>query len=501
MRGSPGGRSIGRMDCCHPSRRQALAWGGLVAATPLVADVLEPGVASAAPSQVPAGALLVQDVEVVSLTDTSVVVTWFTGSAADVDRYGRPKPVPTDTELLLGDVGSADSMKTVLHVTDPATPFHHAEVTGLEPGRTYAFEARSQGQVAQPTSLQFPGVGGSEDPPGQFTTLATPAGRHLFTLALSNDLHMGETTAGIITGSYPPAFTQDTGLPPYPEVMLTGMLDDLRKPDRAADRLLVAGDLTAEAEPKDVARVRQLLDGYGRLGQDYFVTRGNHDRPHVGTGYSTCTVVPDAADHHDCWGDVFPLRRQQMFATEIGGLRVVGLDTTTLDDAGGTLDDQQLSDVRHELRKDRDRPTLLFGHHPVTWESAVTTAAGPSFDLDQAKARSLEELYTKTPGVFFHHSGHTHRNKRTFAQDDAGHRVEFLEVGAAKEYPGGYSLLKVYSGGYMVTFCKTRSDLARQWSQRTRGEYFGVWPHYTLGTNADRNHTVNRDLSGLTALT
>ncbi|GHJ41230.1 hypothetical protein [Streptomyces sp. TS71-3] len=102
--------------------------------------------------------------------------------------------------------------------------------------------------------------------------------------------------------------------------------------------------------------------------------------------------------------------------------------------------------------------------------------------------------------MFFHHSGHTHRNKRTFAQDAPAHRVEFLEVGAPKEYPGGFSLLKVHTGGYLVNYYKTRSDLARQWSQRTRGEYFGVWPHYTLGTIEDRNHTVDRDLSGLKPL-
>ena len=40
--------------------------------------------------------------------------------------------------------------------------------------------------------------------------------------------------------------------------------------------------MTAEAAPQDVARVRELLDGWGRLGTDYFVVRGNHDRPHTG---------------------------------------------------------------------------------------------------------------------------------------------------------------------------------------------------------------------------
>ncbi|MCQ4079628.1 metallophosphoesterase [Streptomyces sp. RB6PN25] len=481
------------MDCCSPSRRQALLWAG-VAAAPLAFAAAEPGAAAAA---MPKDALLVTDAEVVTVTDSSVVITWFTGSATQTDRYGAPAPVPADTELLLGEPGNPGSTRTVYHDTAP-TAFHHAEVHGLDPGRTYAFTARSAGQDAQQSTLQFPGTGGSSDAPGVFTTLQPPPGRYLFTLALSNDLHMGEQTAGIITGNWPPAFQQDPGLPPYPEVMLEALLDDLRKPDRGAEVLLVAGDLTSEAKPGDVARVRQLLDGWGTLGTDYFVARGNHDRPHVGADYAACTPIPYATDHHDCWGDVFPYPRQTLSVHQVGGLRIVGLDTTTLDAAGGTLDDGQLADLAAELRRDKDRPTLLFGHHPVTYESAVTTAAGPAFDLDQTKARQLEALYHRTPGVFLHHSGHTHRNKRTFMEESQS--VEFLEVAATKEYPGGCSLVRVFTGGYQVNFYKTRADLARQWSQRTRGEYYGIWPHYTLGTIADRNHTVVRDLSGLTAL-
>jgi hypothetical protein len=487
------------VDCCHVSRRQALRWAGLVAATPLVAGAIDaaPAVAAGTPA---AGDLLVTDLEVVTVTDTSVVLTWFTGSSTAVDQYSRPAPVPADTEVLLGTPGSTAPLTTVLADQTP-TAFHYAEVTGLEPGRPYTFAARSAGVAAAYSSLQFPGPGGSVDAPYTFTTLTPPPGRHLFTIALSNDWHHGEETSGIITGNFPPAFQQDAGLPPYTEVMAQATLADVRQPDRGAHGLIVAGDLTAEAASTDAQQMRQLLDSFGTLGHDYFVARGNHDRPHVGTTYDTCTVVPAAPDHHDCWGDAFGYRRQQLNTGQLGGLRLVGLDTTTLDDANGELVPAQLAQLTETLARDPERPTLVFGHHPITWESAVTTAAGPTFNLDPGNARSLESLYARHPGVFFHHSGHTHRNRRTFAgEGDGGQgnpRVEYLEVAATKEYPGGYALLKVYSGGYQVNFYKTRSDLARQWSQRTRGEYFGIYPHYTLGTIADRNHTVVRDLSGL----
>ena len=438
--------------------------------------------------------LLARDLEVVTVTDTSVIITWFTGSATEPDLYGQPAPVPADTELLLGEPGRPDTLRTVVHDMT-LTPFHYAEVTGLAPGRTYAYVARSAGQTAAQTSLQFPGRHGSLDIPGVVSTLATPPGDYLFTVALAGDTHVGETISGLVAANWPQGFRQDPGLPPYPEVMLTGMLDDLRS-QRAPAALIVAGDMTAEAVPQDVAGVRTLLDGWGRLGRDYFVVRGNHDRPHTGSRYAAGTLVPGTSGHHDCWGDVFGYPRQQLSSHEVGGLRIIGLDTTTLDAASGTLDKDQLDDLRAQLAADPERPTFVFGHHPVTYESAVTTAAGPGFNLNEAKARELEGLYARARGVFLHHAGHTHRNKRTRANGPEG--AEFLEVAAVKEYPGGYSLVRLYTGGYVVSFYKIRGDLARQWSQRTRAEYFGILPHYALGTIADRNHTVRRDLSGLT---
>ena len=225
--------------------------------------------------------------------------------------------------------------------------------------------------------------------------------------------------------------------------MLQAMLGDLRQPDRGADRLIVAGDLTSSAELSQAQQVRQMLDGWGTIQQDYFVARGNHDRSMVGSTYAACTPVPNnSPQHYDCWGDVFPYPLQTLQSYEVGGLRLIGLDTTMLDLAGGTMSAAQLGVLEDELRRDRDRPTLLFGHHPVTYESAATTEAGPAFDIDRPTAIALQRMYQRTPGVFCHHSGHTHRNKRTYLLDDSQspiESVEFLEVGATKEYPGGYS--------------------------------------------------------------
>ena len=72
-------------------------------------------------------------------------------------------------------------------------------------------------------------------------------------------------------------------------------------------------------------------------------------------------------------------------------------------------------------------------------------------------------------------------------------------MGAVKEYPGGFTLLRVHTGGYALNFYKTRSAEARAWSERSRQELSGQWPQLSLGNRpTDRNTTVTRDLSGLT---
>ncbi len=468
------------MTCCGPTRRTLLGALGVAALLP-VTERLGAGSARAQPDSIAA-----TDLELVTVTDRSMVLTWTTVAP---DASGRAVPVATAGEVR---IAAADAPTLTIHDLAEVTPYHYAEIDGLDPGRRYRFEAWSEGVRATPALNLTTLAPGSPETTGEFTTLVPPPGRLLRTLALANDVHFGETVSGLVAGGLPPGFRALPDLPPYPEVMLAALLDDLRRPDRDAQRLLLAGDLTAEATPDQSRTVRARLDSWGSLGRDYLVVRGNHDRPHTGEEYAGCSPAP--AEHRDCWGEVF-LPRQELVAHEIGGLRILGLDTSDLDAAGGRIERPQFDRFADLLRADPDRPTLVFGHHPVTSESGRTALAGPAFVLNAADSAELQDLYTRAPGVFLHHAGHTHRTRRT--RPDSACAVEFLEVASVKEYPGGYSLLRLYEGGYMVNFYKTRASAARQWSAVTRGEYFGLLPDYTLGTLADRNHVVPHDFSGL----
>jgi 3',5'-cyclic-AMP phosphodiesterase len=283
------------------------------------------------------------------------------------------------------------------------------------------------------------------------------------------------------------------GLPPYPEVMLESLMRDIRRFNLAY--LLAAGDISAEAVPADLSRAGRLPAGLGGYQRDWFVVRGNHDRAHAGAQYAACRI--GQYQGNDCFNDAyFPGRQLTCFTRELSGLRVIGLDTC--DKAGngggaGGMSATQLDWFRAQLADNREQPTLVFGHHPlVVTESAFPASSGNR--LDDAQAASVQAWYAQAPGVFLHHAGHTHRNHLTVLGSGVAHQ----EVAAAKEYPGGFSVLRLHAGGYAMNFYKSTSDLAREWSERSRMEIAGFWPQFAFGnTVADRNTVARHDLSGL----
>ncbi len=490
------------MRCCFSAHLPALA---ALSALPGPGELLRSGArlapallrsASAAVHRArPAhpDALIAVNLELVTLTEDRAIITWYTGIPGTDDGLGHPLPAVTEGEVVFGTrPGRLDRIAA----EDGPTAFHQVELTGLEPGRTYYYQARSRGVAATPTPLHLVrgnAVGtsayglGSRGGPYSFTTPQPPPGRHLLSVALCNDLHVGETTAGLV-GGLPllRGVPQQPGRAPYPEVMTRALVEEARR--RGADLLLAGGDISAGGAARDLAAARRILDGFGTHGQDYFVVSGNHDRHGSDAFHTTFPGRP---------GDDGP----GYFVRDLGGLRIIGLDTYDKSgngaDAGG-LGDEQLSWFRARLREQPDQPTVVFGHHPLTVrDSLFPVTRGQS--LDRRQARAVLEAYASAPGVFLHHAGHTHRNKRTVLAR-APH-VTLQEVAAAKEYPGGFTLLRVHTGGYALNHYKAGDLAARQWSERSRRVAAGLWPHHALGRAVtDRNSVAVHDLSGVATM-
>jgi hypothetical protein len=377
------------------------------------------------------------------------------------------------------------------------------ELTGLEPGRTYYYEARSAGKPVAPTAFgMIDGNAVSTDAgladgtgPFRFTAPPAPQGDFLFSIVLCNDLHVGETVAWLVGGLNMEGVSQVPGARPYPEIMMESLVADARA--QGAAYLLAAGDITAEAEPVDLARARELFDAFGDRHEDWYAARGNHDRAHEGEAYASCQV--GQWQGNDCFRDTFfPGDEPTWFSQQVNGLRIIGLDTYDKPGDGGdagALGDEQLEWFLDELRSEPDQPTVVFGHHPlVVRDSPYPITPGTALDATQAEA--IVAAYAEAPGVFLHHAGHTHRNKLT--ELDGAPGVTHQEVAAVKEYPGGYTLLRIHTGGYAMNFAKSSSEDALAWSERSRTQIAGTWPQFSLGSRvADRNLVVERDLSGV----
>jgi Icc protein len=484
---------------CDFTRRDFLRWSGVAAASPLFAKsgVLS-GVALTPKHR---DDITPVNLELVTLTESRAIITWYTGYTGTDDGLGRMKPAPADGEVFWGT--HPDRLRRVAGGFARDTPYHYVELHGLEPGQTYYYQARSNGKLVPPTPFTIisgNAVGTSDyglttGGPYSFTVPRPPPGRFLFSMVLCNDLHMGETKAGLVGGTPFVGIQQVPGLPPYPEVMLESLVHDASALD--ASYLLAAGDITAEAVPVDLSKAGQLLTRFGKYRRDVFVTRGNHDRAHAGSAYSTCSV--GRWQGNDCFHDhFFPGDRPTYFTRELQGLRVIGLDTYDKPGNGGdagALSTDQFAWFREQLAHDRHQPTIVFGHHPLVVQNSPFPITA-SNSLDHAQAATILGDYARMPGMFLHHAGHTHRNKRTVSA--LAPKVLHQEIAAGKEYPGGFSLLRLHTGGYALNFYKSRSDLARAWSERSRQEIGGFWPQFALGSSvSDRNVVVKHDLSGL----
>lgn len=470
-------------------RLTAIAAGASLSQHGWIAEA-QSGTATAAPKVVAA------DLHLVTVTDTSFTVAWTTYAHSHFPYFTEQEAAPATTEVA---VGPADSTAALQVVHEDATPraFHQVTVNGLEPGRTYRFECRSNGVLATPNWIHTT-ITDPMTSHGVVTTLQRPDGDFVQRIAIMNDTHVG-------LGEH---LVKGTGKTPYSYFLMEDNLDLVRS--LAPSVLLINGDVTSEGRPHECKKARQLLDGYGTLNRDYFVTAGNHDRPHradedLSANYPHSLPLPADAlprserdrEYFYNFGDWFGINYQTPWTAEIGGLRIIGSDSAMAGNfAGGFFNDSQHEQLSSLFGSDPERPTLSLCHHPVTDESAISAFGSRSFLLDLGDSIKLQKLHARTPGVFAHLGGHTHRGRRTHSLYAPG--IEYLENPASGEYPCGVTVLDIYTGGAMISHHRPYTDryagqmLVERWASG------GVLPDYTLYRTDHRNFTFDFDFSGVT---
>ena len=261
------------MICCRPSRRDVVRWSAVVASASLV-PVLDGTPARAADNVRPV------NLELVTVTETTAMITWYTGVPGTDDGLGRMEPAPSDA-------WSSTARTLAAHPTahgPSGTPYHYVEMTGLEPGQTYYYKALSRGRAATPTSLAFGGNAAGSPRTATVLRLHDPAAAAGPVPLLRRPVQR-------------PAPGRDRGRAGRPAPLDQGHLARFPASRRtrrswrrrwsttraAAARayLLAAGDITSEAAPADLGRGQGASStGSARSARDYFVARGNHDRAH-----------------------------------------------------------------------------------------------------------------------------------------------------------------------------------------------------------------------------
>lgn len=443
----------------HLDRRELLR-AGAVAAGALAVGRLPSRAALAAPTLVTGGLVP----ELVTVTERGFQAWWVTDTPSDTTVVLRAPGRPPETRVL-----------------ERGVRVHVATVDGLRPGTTYGYELRSGG-TALPTSPHHPGT---------VTTLRPPPGRLLATVAVTNDMHVGEDCSGTIQTvagqSVPPCFTGDR----YALRMTSASMRAIRALRPRPDLLVANGDLTAEARPGEMTTAFGILE---RARVPFEVTRGNHDRRHA----RSCDVPDDdcfrvAARPGSAVGD-----HAVHFARDVGeALTVIGLDSCDPDTGLGRLNlGGQLEFLDAQLKRAaaRGRRALVAFHHPVALYAELTVEPPVVFGVSPVRGGSdALDVLTRHDNLALVIHGHTHRNWVAY---DPRSPAPFLENGAVKEYPGGFALLRFYEGGLLRTFHRVAEPWCREWIATTANQVYGRHPDYTRGPLSARAFVRRYDGGG-----
>jgi len=242
--------------------------------------------------------------------------------------------------------------------------------------------------------------------------------RPSFLLAQLSDPHLGATWAG--DGSVDG---------------LAAAIGSVRAIRPQPDAVLLTGDLADHAGAEEYEQLRDLL---APLDAPFYVLPGNHDdrralHRHFG--------IPG--------GDGEPVQ----YSVDLGGLRLVVLDTTIPGEDGGALDEERLSWLDSELARAREQLTLVAMHHTPL---VLGIPAWDEIGLPASDRQALGEVIERHRQVRRLVGGHVHR---TITGEFAGRdvmtcpstyvqaRLDFTarEIELTEE-PGGFVLHSVVAG-------------------------------------------------------
>jgi 3',5'-cyclic-AMP phosphodiesterase len=178
-----------------------------------------------------------------------------------------------------------------------------------------------------------------------------------------------------------------------PEVGLAQALVRLGRLEPKPDALVFTGDLADKGEPDAYARLRELVEpAAAELGAELVWVMGNHDEraPYAKGLFDSDDDGPQDRVH------------------DVGGLRIVALDTSMPEYHHGELLPAQLDWLRDLLATPADHGTILAMHHPPIPVPTLEPAAIIELLDQHLLAEAIEGTDVRgILGGHFHYSSHS----------------------------------------------------------------------------------------------
>jgi 3',5'-cyclic AMP phosphodiesterase CpdA len=156
---------------------------------------------------------------------------------------------------------------------------------------------------------------------------------------------------------------------------------------RAADAVIVSGDIANTPADAEYERARSLLDD---LGAPLYVLPGNHDDR---DGLRRHFELPETGATH------------LSYTAQLGPVRLVALDSVRDGESGGQVDAPRLAWLDRVLAEDRTTPTLLAMHHPPL---EIGQPGMDAIGIPERERRALGRIVARNPQVHRIVSGHVH---------------------------------------------------------------------------------------------
>ena len=178
-----------------------------------------------------------------------------------------------------------------------------------------------------------------------------------------------------------------------PDDGLALALDRVSRLDPVPQALVFTGDLADKAQPDAYARLRELVEPFAEgIGAEVVWVIGNHDEraPYAQGLFGSADDGPQDRVH------------------DLGGLRIVSLDTSVPGWHHGELSDEQLDWLRAVLGTPAEHGTILAMHHPPIPMPTMEPAAIIEL-LDQERLAAVVEGsdVRQILGGHYHYTSHS----------------------------------------------------------------------------------------------